>query len=621
MKKIIFLLGLIGLIFTACDPTDSVYDDLDAAKAPYNEAVIVDFVDDDYADMARWYKSTHQTTQDSALADELKDKKAFSLGLETDKFIPLYLGNTYLALNKNSSAKVTFRFDEGRKIYLDDFEEADVYTLANTDYAAVDAKVGEAKGFYPNDKVDQYLPEILEGNIKDPEEGQMVRVSYKQFVEEPVIGKTDIFVEEFSGDLGAFVSHNLVGDNQQWRASDYNDIDYAKMSGFDSDLGEAFENSDWLVSPQIDLTNEAGVVLQINQVINFLKGETGLIKVNVSTDFDGADVAGATWTELVIQNKPDGTNYTYVESEEVDLSAYDGEKIYLGFHYQSTTTTSPTWQLDWIKVKAVGVSGETNVRNNFYEYKGSWKAVENAYVVSSKEYEQMGDPGYRGNFSSSVKPENYLPQLLASKNLFAQEGDTAVIAYNYYYGGSTGTKLAADRYEYHGTVWAKTEEILEKTEQYVHNGSAWFFDPTVSFTMGKDDFQMIVDAVKDTHPELIDRGNSEYYHGASAWYSNFDMRHIKRTNGDFAQAEYDGLTADEIQAKIEERVQEGVLIMLKAKFPEAVTQVNGIDVNYIVRYKVYDNDLKKPYYSVTYKCTKAGPSAGFELVEGPVEEI
>jgi len=617
MKNIIFLLGLIGLLFTACDPTDSVYDDLDAAKAPYKEDVIVDFVDDDYGDMAKWYKSTHQTTEDSAQAEKLKDKKAFSLDLTPDKFIPLYLGNTYLALNKNSSAKVTFRFDEGRKIYLDDFEEADMYSLTDKDYAAVDAKVGEAKGFYPNDKVDQYLPGILEGNIEGPEDGQMVRVSYKQFVEEPVIGKTDIFVEEFSGDLGDFVSHNLVGDNQEWRASDYNDIEYAKMSGFDSGLGEAFENSDWLVSPQIDLTDESGVVLQINQVINFLNGETGLIKVNVSTDFDGSDVAGATWTELVIQNKPAGNNYAYVESEEVDLSAYDGEKIYLGFHYQSTTTTSPTWQLDWIKVKAVGVSGETDVKDSFYEYKGSWKAVKNTYVVSTKEYEEMGDPGNRGYFSSSVKPENYLPQLLASKNLFAQEGDTAVIAYNY---GSL-TNLAADRYEYHGTEWAITEEIVEKTEQYVHNGSAWFFDPTVSFTMGKDDFRIIVDAVKDTHPDLIDRGNSEYYHGASAWYSNFDMRHLKRTAGKFAQAEYNGLTPDEVQAKIEERVQEGILIMLKGKFPEAVTQVNGIDVNYIVRYKVYDNDLKKPYFTVTYKCTKAGPSAEFELVEGPVEEI
>lgn len=625
MKNILFILGLIGLIFTACDPTESIYNDLDEAKEPYKEAIMVDFVDDDYTDMANWYKTAHQTTEDSALADELKDKKAFSMSIPSEKFVPLYLGNTYLALDKNSSANVTLNFDEGETETQVLYKSAVEYRLSDNDYESVGGKVAEYGFFMPSFPADDYISDILVNAIDDAVEDELRLVRYQYVNEDPTLPSTvDVFKDDFQVydykdpiDQNGWLDVATVGD-RIWEGRTFSDNAYPQASAFraSGDIEMV------LVSPAVDLSGSDDNKLSFDVNVGFYNHTTTTpLKIYIISDFDGDATNRTSWVDVTdnftIPTEPSSTYGVMGPAGVMDLDAYNGS-INVAFVYTGNATETSTIQVDNFRVYA-GAKLDSERAYQYYKFDGSAWELDNETVriLQAFEYDEMGSPGKYNNFSSSDKPEDYIPNFLLKNYPYALMDDVKSIAYHYFSGG---TSVRVDNYKRNAISWEKVESVIEKTEQYVHNGSAWFFDPTVSFTIGKDDYQIIVDAVKDTHPELIDRGNSEYYYGASAWYSNFDMRNTKRTTGDFAQTEYDGLSSDEIQAKIAERVQEGILVMLKAKFPDAVTQVNGIDVNYVVTYKVYDNDLKKFFYTVTYKCTKAGPSADFELVEGPVKE-
>lgn len=265
-------------------------------------------------------------------------------------------------------------------------------------------------------------------------------------------------------------------------------------------------------------------------------------------------------------------------------------------------------------VAAEGVYG----RGDYYQFNGSeWEAVEDVMYLSDADYDSMGSgPGKYNNFSSSAKPENYLPQFLSQTYPYAQEGMVMAVVYKYY---SSGVKTYADEYTFIDGAWSIYNPVEEMTDQFINVGDKWIFDPTVKFTMEAADYQLIVDAINANSETqyLVDRGNSEYYYGASAYYTNFDLRVSKRTTGDFAQEAFTSLSTEDAVELTYTRMTEAVGIMLTAKFPNAVAQVSGVDVLYVVTVATYENDLSRGKYTVTYQCTQSGPNAEFTFVEGP----
>ena len=53
---------------------------------------------------------------------------------------------------------------------------------------------------------------------------------------------------------------------------------------------------------------------------------------------------------------------------------------------------------------------------------------------------------------------------------------------------------------------------------------------------------------------------------------------------------------------------------LPAKFPNAVAQVDGIDVNYKITFVTYGGS-DGGTYTITFQCTKSGPNPEFTYVE------
>ena len=228
----------------------------------------------------------------------------------------------------------------------------------------------------------------------------------------------------------------------------------------------------------------------------------------------------------------------------------------------------------------------------------------NVYELSSDDYDSMGKPGKYNNFSSSMPAENYLPAFLKSKYQYAQPEDIIAVVYNFYKSGKTSKK--AIEYTYDGTMWNMYQSTITKTDQYLKTESSWVFDPTVLYTIGKGDYQMIVDYVKQNigAEHVSSYGNNESYYGANDYYANFNIR-----DNEFSST----------FASWEEAVKEAIKdAFLPAKFPDAVAQVEGIDVKYIVTFLAHsDSDV---YYSMTFQCTKSGPNPEFKFIEGPMEK-
>lgn len=123
---------------------------------------------------------------------------------------------------------------------------------------------------------------------------------------------------------------------------------YAEMNP--SNSGEA-NNVAWLISPQVNLSGNTGKTLFFQTAFNNWAGNSTL-EVFISTNFNGTDVAAATWTPIsgarIVQQADLATNW--VNSGNIDLSQYQGN-IYVGFKCSATGGGSATiFRIDNVKI-------------------------------------------------------------------------------------------------------------------------------------------------------------------------------------------------------------------------------------------------------------------------------
>ena len=133
-----------------------------------------------------------------------------------------------------------------------------------------------------------------------------------------------------------------------WIERDYNNDGYIQFSPFGS--GQA-SNIGWAITPAIDLGEAENVVLSFSSATNFVDNPANKLEVLISTDFDGTNVLGATWTALDATVANETTNgYVYIPSGEIDLSSYSGI-IYIAFRVTGNgNTLDGLFQVDKVKV-------------------------------------------------------------------------------------------------------------------------------------------------------------------------------------------------------------------------------------------------------------------------------
>ena len=152
-----------------------------------------------------------------------------------------------------------------------------------------------------------------------------------------------IFEEPFIGHgQGDFETKDITG--SPWT---YDAAYGMKATAYIGGANTAAES--YLISPEIDLTEETVALLTFEQAINYLNGEKREDYLTVEVTEDN----GANWAEVTVPEWPVGSGWDFLASGDVDLSAFLGKKIKFAFHYKSTTTASPTWEVKNVKIANV----------------------------------------------------------------------------------------------------------------------------------------------------------------------------------------------------------------------------------------------------------------------------
>jgi hypothetical protein len=499
MKKIIYLLVL-GAIFVGCNPLDDIHSDIDAQDNPVIGIDAFTMTSEDYANIVE------QGDDDDP--DYYETFEAFSDVDDAKVMLPAFLSDKYPYWGNGSAVTVSFNLYDGNPEDVSAFTNADVYNLGADEYIT-----NNSNAFLPSEDVEGTLENVLASQFTSPTEGQVVRLGYNQFTQEPEVGLANVYEAAFPANFANFENIDLLG-AQGWTEGP----DNAQGSGFD---GGANANEDWLVSPQIDLGGQTDLKFQITQEIDFL-GDPNLIDIVVSTDYTtGGDVTAATWTVFSFDKTIYGSMTT---SEDFDFSAYDGQVIHVAFRYSSTDSDSPRWRVQSFAIKTTGVSGDTESKSAYYKYsEGDWDAIDGVYYLSSADYDSMGEgsgqPGQFNNFSGSVLPQNYLPVFLDMKYPFAQEEDEIFAIYRYYGGSAVGTVTKGNLYTFTEGNWSPNISSL----QFGFEDGIWIPDNTIRYTLAGSDYSLVASALltepgfEDAASNLDNFGNFNRTGGGSSW--------------------------------------------------------------------------------------------------------
>ncbi|RAJ23010.1 uncharacterized protein DUF5017 [Gelidibacter algens] len=491
MKKVIYLLVMVVLVFTGCNPLDDINEQVDAIPdAPNVGAFEYTLTADDYAALELNFGSFNSEDQ----AKEL---------------VPSLLTDLYPLYGQGSSVLVNYDLFVGAAEGVSDYTSAQVYQLSNSDYAAAGS---DAFGFYPNVDASDKLADVLDAQIATPTEGKVVLAKYKQYTENPVVGLAPIVEYNFAGSLEGWAVTDLLGTDLGWSSQ----AAYAQGNGYS---GGQVANIDWLISPDIDLTGQSNLKFQIKQAINFAK-DLSLLKILVSTNYDG-DVTTATWSEINLATAPAGNSNDMIASENYDFSAYDGQMINVAFKYESTDADAARWRIESMAIKTLGATGTTVSKGEHLVYtSGNWDIAEDVYYLSSSDYDSMGtgsgQPGRYNNFSSSIAPDAFLPTFLNIKYPYAMEDDVLFVIYDYF-SSSSGAQIRGNEYTVVDGVWTAHKSVQSTSLQFGYDSGTWVPDNTIRYTLQGTDYTYI-----GTNYASVDGFSAAA--SSAGNYGNFDRR-------------------------------------------------------------------------------------------------
>lgn len=179
-------------------------------------------------------------------------------------------------------------------------------------------------------------------------------INYKTDGSYPTASETteDIYLvvgADFENSLAPFTAYNVKGE-QEWTASAYAGVTFAKMTGYS---GSAFENEDWLISP--NLFGNGKLESLLISFKNAYKFDGNPLQVSISYDYDGmSDPTEFAWELLTDSFSWSAGDYEWQESGEVVIDEIHSDAVYLAFIYTSTTEAASTWEITDVRIYGTG---------------------------------------------------------------------------------------------------------------------------------------------------------------------------------------------------------------------------------------------------------------------------
>lgn len=227
-----------------------------------------------------------------------------------------------------------------------DTDAAVVYTSSNEEVATVDAATGEVKLIAAGTTT---IKAVAEATDKY-EAGE---ASYTLTVTD----KADIVYENDGKTADSNFTFEAGEGENPWKFSNYGMTGNAySISGKTADA--------YAVSPVFDLTNRIKPI-SITQTFayNYIIPEQAPEYFTIVVREEGA----TEWTVLTAAPAPEGTagtklnKWTYVDDNTIDLGAYEGKKIQIGYRYVADGTVCGGWQIKDILVKGKNKSAVSDI--------------------------------------------------------------------------------------------------------------------------------------------------------------------------------------------------------------------------------------------------------------------
>lgn len=595
----------------------------------------------------------------------------FTPEIPAAQYVPGYLSDSsfpYFNLDNGSSINLTY--NEALEVpgEIAGINAAKEYTVSDNDYQQVWGSEDDyTPSFAPSHTAASALPGILSQNFPDAKQGDYVIVNYMTSNVDPVFKGGD--EPETPGE---FTLSDVIATVELDKTYDINGIVTAVCgAGFilSDNSGSIFV---YMGGSYDAATYPVGTEIVANAVIGAyntgfqVKGSDSSFEVKGKEEsvvypspkvFTVADIEAAAARKdnetahygqltgkILVGEKninieigsEKAQGGIYYATDEVKAALQDGETMTVT-GYMIAVAASKYVNFVVTKVEAGAKKPARNApakvvnvpsvnENAVYVYNGSkWSVPANTAILSAADYEAMGQK--YGNLSSTALPDDYLPLYLRNKFPYAQAGDLKFVVYRYY--ADNATTNVCGYYEYDGTEWAAWKGYETVTSQFVKLDGKWLFDPNVTIVLpaskGNETSSTFYQACVDWVFENIDKplgstnikdgigyvttyGNNEYYSGTSAYQNNVDLRGSKAREQ--YPAGYEGMTDDEIVAKMKERFcNEVVPGALHALYPEA-KPFEGMQVVYTVTFGVYTGT--NATYTGKWECV--GP-AEFKFIE------
>ena len=612
----------------SCQDINKEFEGLDDLARPTGtDKVEHILISDDYALMADMAVAGGVSAKDSADAKFVDRYEHFNDSIKASNYVPYILGDYYPGLGIGAAVVVTYDYNGEMPENLVYYTDAAEYPLKDADYISPDSLVNKVGFYSPSYPPHLYIPDILKRNVIGSKL-DFVMASFQYSNVDPKFDPNSsadliLFEDDFSGNttLSNWTIKNVIGNNP-WHYYIYDDdgSEYARVRTYNGTDNPA--NTCWMITPAINLEDTQ------NESFSFVSGAftfgddpaAPILEVKWSADYDGtSDPSAATWTDFTgFDLAPTDATYDWTPSGNLSLDAISGN-IFIAFVFDGAENAPTTWAIDDVRVFVpdAGISyvGEDPEElKEYYSYDSismTWSKEDDVYYVNAFDYQEMGS--YKNYFSAGFDPAMNIPNLLNSRLSVAAEGTEMIVVYNYNNDINDDLSVLADKYTLTNGIWVSSYNFIEpKTDQYLNFADGWKFDPTINIKMAGDDFQVIVDWVNaqeklgpadEPGSEYVNSfGTGEDYHGADAYYENFDIRDNNWESGTF----------DSWEKAIESALGN---VYLPIQYPNAQLQVDGVDQQFVINFDTYSGEDGN--YNMKFQVTKAGPNPEFILLEGP----
>lgn len=139
-----------------------------------------------------------------------------------------------------------------------------------------------------------------------------------------------------------YQSNSAEGVEAIWSWKEYSGKHYLNASAYVSN--KAVASTAYVYSPVIDLSSAKSAVLTFDHAAKFQTTLRTLCSAVVREE------GASAWTELAIPVWPAAGTWNFESSGSIDLSAYTGKKIQVGFKYGSTAEGADTWEIKNLKI-------------------------------------------------------------------------------------------------------------------------------------------------------------------------------------------------------------------------------------------------------------------------------